>query len=244
MNTFFYRHHKFNEKPHIIILEKIPFNELTFVLKGQLDYEIDGKQYSIKDGDAIYLKSGSLRKRNTTSKCDYISFNFYDDMEINLPIHITECISEEIKLLFSVCDQIYFKYYDWFEKFDIVLNLIIKLLSERIKARSEKPISLSVKMYIRNNLANKLTLLTIANSVGYSPNYLDTTFKKITGLSVVDYIINERINEAKRLLDEGVLSLRDIAFEVGFEDYNYFSRTFKKRVGKTPTEYKNMIHQS
>ncbi len=221
--------------------EKISFNELTFVLKGQLDYEIDGKPYSVKDGDCVYLKSGSIRKRHKSNVCNYISFNFYEDTALDLPALITDCISAEIKLLFNVCDEIYSKYYDWVEKIDFALNLIIKLLFDRVKARAENPITLAVKRYIRNHLSTKITLLDIAKHVGYSPNYLDTVFKKVSGISVVNYLISERINEAKRLIEEGVLSLQDIAFAVGFEDYNYFSRTFKKHAGNSPTEYRTML---
>jgi inorganic pyrophosphatase len=49
--------------------------------------------------------------------------------------------------------------------------------------------------------------------------------------------------EAKKLISENILSLQQIAEAVGFEDYNYFSRTFKKTSGYSPTDYKRLVHQ-
>ena len=56
-------------------------------------------------------------------------------------------------------------------------------------------------------------------------------------MSITDYILEQRIAEAKRLLWRNQYPLKQIAEMVGFNDYNYFARTFKKRTGYTPTEF-------
>ena len=66
-------------------------------------------------------------------------------------------------------------------------------------------------------------------------------FKKETGKSIINYLLDERLESAKMLIREGSLSLSDIAVETGFSDYNYFSRIFKKRVGVSPISYKKNI---
>lgn len=239
MNALYYRHNKSSQSPKAILRNVIDFNELTIVLKGELIYEVNGQTYVIKKGDYIYIKSNSIRSRKEGTQADYVSFNFYKDIE-NLPTHVSDCITNEIKLMLGVCDEIYSKYNDWFDKIDKALDLIITLLKNKVVSLEENPIILSIKRYIRNNLSTKLTLSKISNHVGYSPNYCDALFKKETGISVVSYLIEERIAEAKRLIDEKILSLKDIAESVGFDDYNYFSRTFKKVSGATPTEYKTL----
>lgn len=60
-----------------------------------------------------------------------------------------------------------------------------------------------------------------------------------SAFSIIRYVIQRRVEEAQKLLLEGTLSLKKIAETVGFEDYNYFARTFKKATGRTPREYKN-----
>ena len=58
---------------------------------------------------------------------------------------------------------------------------------------------------------------------------------------MIDYLLQIRMEAAKRLLSEGSFALGAVAEAVGFDDYNYFSRVFKKRTGYTPTEYKKLI---
>ena len=228
--------------PRVITGEKIPFNELTFVIKGQLDYKINGQTFVIKGGSAIYIKSGSFRQRSAQEICDYVSFNFYNDVDANLPVAIPDCINSELMLLFEVCDQIYLKYYDWFDKIDPLLNAIQKLILSNIEHETENPVITKIKTYIRNNLKNKITLTELSEQMGYSPNYLDTLFKKNTGISLINYIVHERVGFSKRLIDEGVLSLKEISEAVGIEDYNYFSRVFKKVCCQSPSEYRALIH--
>jgi two-component system response regulator YesN len=63
-------------------------------------------------------------------------------------------------------------------------------------------------------------------------------FKQETGLSITAYVIKKRIEKAKQLLIERVLTLPEVAERVGFSDYNYFSRVFKKEVGVSPINYR------
>ena len=60
------------------------------------------------------------------------------------------------------------------------------------------------------------------------------------GRSIISYLIGERMEAAKQLLGEGAL-LHDVAVAVGFEDYNYFARCFKKHVGYTPLQYRKFL---
>ena len=238
MNTFYFRHNDSTQPAPAITSTRINYNDLTFVIKGSLKYEINGETIKVNAGDCIFIAQGNNRVREPGEICEYISFNFYNAPPSTLPAYMPNVISRDIKLLFAVCDEIYSKYHDWFNKIDKTLELLLKLLEDKLSAREENPVIVTIKRYIRQNLKSRLTLNEIARHVGYSPNHCDTIFKKETGDSIINYLISERIQEAKRLLDEGVLSLKSVAESVGFEDYNYFSRTFKKISGKTPTEHK------
>ena len=94
--------------------------------------------------------------------------------------------------------------------------------------------------YIHSDIGRKITLADIGNLTFFSPIYCDTVFKKEVGRSIVDYALDRRIEEARRLLLEGTMPLAEIAEAVGFDDYNYFSRVFKKRCGYSPTAYRRL----
>lgn len=241
MNTFYFRHNDSSLPAPAITCTRINYNDLTFVIKGTLNYEVNGQKIIVNAGDCIFIQHGSNRVREMGESCEYISFNFYNHASSQLPVFMQGAVSRDVKLLLGACDEIYSKYHDWSDKIDKALELLLNLLSDKLSSLEENPIIVTIKRYIRKNLKSKLTLSEIASHVGYSPNHCDTIFKKETGDSIINYLISERISESKRLLDEGVLSLKSIAESVGFEDYNYFSRTFKKTTGKTPTEYKTQI---
>ncbi len=78
----------------------------------------------------------------------------------------------------------------------------------------------------------------LSAALGYSPNYLGNAFKRAYGLTIADYLGRARVAEAKRLMDTTDLMVYEIAFRVGFDDQHYFSKTFKKYAGATPTEYR------
>lgn len=92
--------------------------------------------------------------------------------------------------------------------------------------------------YVQKNLKNKLSLVKISKTVFVSPSHLSRTFKKETGQSLVDYITEQRVLKAKKLLLETNLSITDIAAEVGFDSAAYFSTCFKNQLGFSPRDYK------
>jgi iron complex transport system substrate-binding protein len=97
-----------------------------------------------------------------------------------------------------------------------------------------------VKRYLHNHYQEGITLDFLANQYNYSPRYLSMKFKQQTGTSPIDYLIQIRINESKKLLLETGATLRVIAAHVGYSDEYYFSRLFKKQTGLSPTRYQAM----
>lgn len=92
--------------------------------------------------------------------------------------------------------------------------------------------------YINANFQKKITLLSVANKLHISKNYLCHLFKSKTGYKFCEYINLQRINLAKKLILQDKKNFEFIAFECGFSSQSHFSTTFKKYVGLTPKEYK------
>ncbi len=90
---------------------------------------------------------------------------------------------------------------------------------------------------IKANYATDLTLEGVARTINISPQYLSKLFKDQIGVTFIDYLTDLRLIEAKRLMSQGTLSIKEICFMVGYTDPNYFSRVFKKHIGLNPTEY-------
>ena len=87
----------------------------------------------------------------------------------------------------------------------------------------------------------KLTLEYLADLCHGSPYHLHRTFKRIKGMTPVDYIQQTRINKAKEFLIQTNAAIADIAISVGMSNTSYFVTLFKKKTGYTPTEYRELM---
>jgi two-component system response regulator YesN len=92
--------------------------------------------------------------------------------------------------------------------------------------------------YISAHYTESITLQSVADIVHLSKSYFSLYFKKQTGRNFVDYLIDLRIREAKRLLVENENRIYDVAEAAGFKDVKYFSKVFKKVTGLTPMAYR------
>lgn len=90
---------------------------------------------------------------------------------------------------------------------------------------------------IQSGLTDKLNLKVIAQQSGMSTASLYRLFKRELGISPVEFIILERIKLAKKLLKNQHVYIKNVSFETGFDDCNYFIRTFKYYEGITPKQY-------
>lgn len=95
------------------------------------------------------------------------------------------------------------------------------------------------KAYIRRRFAEELSLEDVAEHVHLNPFYFSKVFKQHVGETFIDFLTGLRIDRAKELIEEGRLSLKEICYEVGYKDPNYFSRVFKKVTGVAPSEYRS-----
>ena len=120
-------------------------------------------------------------------------------------------------------------------------SVMLREYCEAVRKFSLKHYSFAIRKaveYIHLNIEQELSLDTISEAIQVSKYELSRNFKKKTGRSITDYINNQRIKEASNLLENHNLNITDIAYMVGFNDVNYFTKMFKKMRGMTPSEYR------
>lgn len=97
-----------------------------------------------------------------------------------------------------------------------------------------------VMNYVGLHLEEELTLSKIADLFQKNASALSNSFSKETGTSLTQYIHQMKIQEALRLFNTTEMSVSDVAVAIGFQDFAYFSKIFRKVVGCSPRDYKNM----
>lgn len=97
--------------------------------------------------------------------------------------------------------------------------------------------------YIDAHLEEDISLGVLAEKMGISEGHLSRTFKKLRNKSVLDYMTEKRMKEAKRLLAETNLNVETIASLCGYRTFHYFGKKFRETWGCTPTRYREMTRQ-
>jgi len=128
-----------------------------------------------------------------------------------------------------------------FDGASLVLDVLATLGNCAYAQNTDSPQSTSVRHaqdIIRENLQTKINATDVAKRVRISREHLSRVFKKYTGVTLHDYILQQKMLLACRLLKETQLTNKEISYRVGFDRPTNFSRTFSRVVHMTPNRYK------
>lgn len=120
--------------------------------------------------------------------------------------------------------------------------LISTAFSSLEQTAKQQTISQKVHRYIREHYAENIDRNSIAEEFYVSPEYLGKIYKRETGKNLKDSISEYRIQKAKELLVKPDVRIGEIAMEVGFDSFTYFSTMFKKYTGMSPNEYRKSLN--
>ena len=124
--------------------------------------------------------------------------------------------------------------------FNTVADAILSL-SENQEQNSRHQTLQRIKDYIQANLNHNLTLNEIAACVCYNSSHVSRFFHQMTGQTLSQYILQQKMEEACRRLSCGNDSIQAISENLGFDSAQYFSNVFKKYTGVSPRDYRNGI---
>ncbi|MDP4182316.1 MAG: response regulator [Bacillota bacterium] len=157
-----------------------------------------------------------------------ILLEFEKEDQANLFFHETE----RKKLFILNSKQ---EIYDWCRS---KVQQIVNLLCESRVNDTEDDVIISAVKYIEANFMREITLEDVARAVNVSPFYLSKLFKSEMNQNFIDFLTYLRVDAAKKRIPDPNMSIKEICYQVGYNDPNYFTRVFKKVTGLTPLEYR------
>lgn len=101
----------------------------------------------------------------------------------------------------------------------------------------------TMREYVRNNYMKEISMQDAARMMNYSDAYFCKLFKQCFDQNFTSYLTNFRVNEAKRLLMNQNVSVKDVGMQVGYYDSNYFAKVFKRITGMIPSEYRDSLRK-
>ena len=217
----------------------INYYDLTFVLKGEMHYVVNGKKYILSENDAILIPPGALRERIGGGEAvKYVSYNFLANDDANLPsmVYLKGVISHDIRAICQIFSASHISdIYSTREKVVNILNYILLEIRDIIMLESNNKHIIDIIKYINENISAPITLSTVSERVNLTKEYVSHIFKKETGKTVTDYINERKMMIAKEMILGSGYDLTEIADRLGYDNYSYFSKLFKKQFGTSPS---------
>ncbi len=223
---------------------------IHFIISGKGSFKTDRGQFSLSKGDLFIIRPNEMTvyAADVKDPWTYIWIGF----ECSLPESISRQAAFIQKDVIHIpsCEHIFKDMFDCvrinYTKELYLCSKLYELFSVLIEADFNSELHnvqenyvLKAKNYIETSYVTDIRVESIAKSLGIDRRYFCTLFKKHTGLSPQQYIINLRMNKAAALMTEHNYTPTQAALSVGYHDIFNFSRMFKKSFGVSPLRYKN-----
>lgn len=228
---------------------------LVFMIEGLTHHGVDLEQFDIKNNELLFILPHQIHQLPSTKKgTNYFTISFDENTLSHLPkqypffinplndqkIKFNSSASARLKSIFELLLEL-------LSEMDTNPELILAHLNSLLtevnvvyfsadKKPAEEKLSkyINFKLYVENNLSDLKTIQNTAENLGLNTSSLYAIVKYYSGLSPKEFITNRLILEAKRrLYYSESYSIKELSYELGFNDPEYFSRLFKKTTGKT-----------
>ncbi len=235
---------------------------LHFVMKGKGTFTLAGKTYHLQEND-VFFTPPNVTVITTPDENDPWTFFWvgmngkgFQQVFINAqfsiasPVYSCGDCAESIR---GVIERVYAFFpceSDAMQMRGIsaALEIFAYITRERAQSRNESPYAFSKEYYLQkaldlieaNYADSSFKIENICKELAVSHSYLCKIFRNFSTATINQYLIEVRMREARLLLDKNEKSIKNVAFAVGYNDYAYFSKEFKKLFGYTPGQYRKM----
>jgi len=234
---------------------------IVLIDSGSITYKLDLQDITISDGDLLFAMPNQIFiPPDKADNLKYFKILFDENTLALLPQRFTFLVNplnsqtitldnaarERVKKVFEILNQILHaeKYVTDSEIILAYLNLLLSELNSAyfknepgdiVNANLSKFIEF--KLIVETHLTEQPSINTIAEKLALTTNSLYRLVKEYSGTSPKDFFTNRLMIEARRKLRYSNLSVKELAYELGFNDPDYFSRLFKKSTGKNVSDF-------
>lgn len=240
--------------------------EVEFVLSGHGVHELNGRRYTLSE-NCVYLitpmdfhavlveKNCPLTLCHVQFGCSVLSAEIMQRISALTPgiaVQLNGLLADKVRAMF---EEIQSEFDTRREDSPAMLRACLERLCLLILREAERGIELPGKprteenaainqaiQYIQYNFRSAITLSDIARLVHLSNNYFGELFRTHLGMTFHEYLRQQRLTYASRLLMDTELSISEIARESGFQSLSYFTEIFKAAYGSTPTAFRYENH--
>lgn len=229
------------------------------IFKGRLRCDIDFREHTINEGEIQFIRPGQVHRfiDGENLECMMLMVEsgvvedryklVFDEASIcGTSVKIGSTELNELKMLIALIRELYDRDEEWPIIRDLVSAFVgmVAVCFKRICHKTTDCNGRHVEIFLQfgalldTYLAVNHRPSFYADKLHISPVYLNEVVKKVSGWSVSEYIRNELVLHAKRMLCHTNMSVKEIATTLGFDDSAYFTRLFTKATGKSPSRFR------
>jgi AraC-like DNA-binding protein len=229
---------------------EISFIDITYITEGSATYVINGISYNVQSGDLLCLPPGSFRSAvsDPVNLMSCYSVNFLlqnmqgEILQLPFPLFSHIDLRSDIVGLFRELSGIWLrKESGYFMKsqaiFILILHKLFELIVYKVDTHLMDPRIKKAINYISEYYSENMSVAQLAAYVKLKPVYFGVLFKKMTGMTLNNYLTQIRINHAENMLCSGDCTIGEIAERCGYNDIHYFRKQFKSIFGYPPSQY-------
>jgi len=235
---------------------------IVFIERGSVAYNLDSKDITLTDGHLLFaMPNQFFAPPSQTADLKYFKVIFDENTLALLPqqfpflvnplhaptIILDNAARERVRKVFDILNHLLHTDKQHTDT-EIILAYLNALLTELNSAyfKNKEPINIlntnlskfiEFKLMVETHLTEQPSVNTIAEKLALTTNSLYRIVKEYSGTSPKSFLINRLMIEAQRKLHYSNLSVKELAYELGFNDPDYFSRLFKKCIGKNVSEF-------
>jgi AraC family transcriptional regulator of arabinose operon len=239
-----------------------PYSKIYFIVEGVGKLEVGGQELFPLPGQMVFAPAGLPQMYSLTDEsrtytmfwCHFISnISFMSLFSLfKLPFLLTAADPDKAISCFETLVHSYRQESGPAKSIRqqaALLNVISCYLEQAILAQPQTTGSLqsskmcTVLQYIDHNLTKDLSIAELASLVHHHPNYFIRFFKSHLGITPMTFILERRLEKAKQLIVSSDMTIGEVSQATGFHDIFHFSKSFRKRHGLAPTEFRSLYSE-
>jgi AraC-like DNA-binding protein len=233
---------------------------IIFLRGGSSVHSIDFIEYNIEAPALIFIAAGQVHNHISSECSNVYTISFTSDFILSssstflahlFDTTVVRLNGAELNLLLPFADLLFKEYTSATQNQRVLGNLLMAFL-EKCEYELHKYHSHDKEHYnnlfqnfmrlVNEHYTTKFKVSDYASLLYITPGHLNDVIKEVTGKNAKQFIDDRRVLEAKRLLYWTERSVKEIAWDLGFDDAAYFTRFFKKQTGELPTSFKRQVH--
>lgn len=241
------------DRDYFISRNRSDYHVIEYVVTGKGTLSVNGKEYNLQAGDVYILPAESTHSYRSDPEQPYQKLwcNFYSDtfekirsdyrLNGEYVFHAPECEEDFVRLVEIATFGSRMNDNEWTNIASILMNVLNKIAAREYRPDDSFVIAARAKEIFDDAVFQNITVEDVTKQLFVSKTILTREFRIMYGMSPYHYYLNKKLSQAKLMLRNSNMSVKEISEKLCFADEHYFSGLFKRKIGVSPSEFRKLI---